>query len=77
MNNIDRMVNKDVYIFLNVGIGWMNQIEALCPLTSPIFEMIKFTTNLLKHCSSSCDSSSHWKLTCSRHDIPETLLRWC
>jgi hypothetical protein len=22
-------------------------------------------------------SSSHWKLTCSRHDIAEKLLNWC
>ena len=36
------------------------------------FDFLSFKSDF-----SSCDSSSHLKLTCSCHDIPEQLLRWC
>ena len=64
--------------------GWLG-IRIMCPSGATCLPAdCCFSELALLKSNSAClsrtkrtSSSSHWKLTCSRHDIAEKLLNWC
>ena len=65
--------------------GWLGGVSIMCP-SGPTCLSAECCFNELALCksNSTCwsrtkltSSSSHWKLTCSCHNIAEKLLNWC